>query len=281
MVLMGDLELSADRRRELVELLDNEELLKAAYPKVAEYLDLAPHLAGTGNPETDADFEIRFLHYMIDNGSSPNPYWEIVAPLTTLRDGRRVLDGGNPEGAQRIAFAQMILQETFAYAVPSPETIKWVAGHCAGRRILEVGAGRGYWAAQLFAEELKIEAFDIQPPDRIDNPSFPRRGKHLQTWYEVQDSGQFSGRTQDESDSVLFMCWPPGWGDKMASESLSQFEALGGKRLIYIGEPKGGKTANDSFFSTLSAHWVLESEDSLYVSWWNLNDQAQMWTRKS
>jgi hypothetical protein len=278
---MGDLELTADRRRELVALLDDSEQMKAAYPKVAEYLDLAPHLAGTGNPQTDAEFELKFLHYMIDDGSSANPYWEIVAPLATVRGDRRVLDGGNPEGAQRIGFAQTILHEIFAYAVPSPETIGWMVEQCAQRRVLEVGAGRGYWAAQLSTAGLEVEAFDIQPPDKLDNPSFPRKGKHRQTWYDVRNSSQFSERLQHASDSVLFMCWPPGWGDDMASSSLRQFEDSGGTRLIYIGEPKGGKTANDSFFSTLSTHWDLKSEDSQYVAWWNLNDQAQLWTRKS
>lgn len=281
MVSMGDLELTADRRRELVNLLDDAERLKAAYPKVAEYLDLAPHLAGTGNPRIDAEFEMRFLHYMIDDGSSVDPYWEIVSPLISLRDGRRILDGGNPEGAQRIAYAQMILQETFAYAVPSPETISWMSGQCAERTVIEVGAGRGYWAARLAAEGLRVEAFDVQPPDRIDNPSFPRKGKHRQTWYEVQEMGQLSAKLQDDAESVLFMCWPPGWGDEMASTCLHQFEESGGSRLIYIGEPKGGKTANDSFFSTLSTRWDLESEDLHYVSWWNLSDRAQVWTRNA
>lgn len=35
---------------------------------------------------------------------------------------------------------------------------------------------------------------------------------------------------------MLFLCWPPGWGDPMASEALELFEARGGRRLIYVGE---------------------------------------------
>jgi hypothetical protein len=277
---MGDLELTARRRRELVELLDDPERLGVEYPKVAEYLDLAPHLAGTGNVQADAAFELRLIHYMTDSESN-NPYWEIVAPLISDRNGKRILDGGNTEGSPRIAFAQMILQETFAYALPSPETVDWLAHHSNGRKVLEVGAGRGYWAAQISSRGIEVEAFDIQPPDAIDNPSFPKKGKHRQTWFEVQDSRWLNELTRDESASILFLCWPPGWEDDMASESLRRFESLGGNRLVYIGEPKGGKTANERFFSALSAHWELESVDSQYVSWWNLDDQAQLWVRRS
>jgi hypothetical protein len=66
----------------------------------------------------------------------------------------------------------------------------------------------------------------------------------------------------------------------MASEALATFEKAGGSRLIYIGEPKGGKTGNDEFFDALTADWDLASEDDQYVSWWNLNDSAQGWIRR-
>jgi hypothetical protein len=65
----------------------------------------------------------------------------------------------------------------------------------------------------------------------------------------------------------------------MASETLSAFESAGGKRLIYIGEPQGGKTGDDEFFEALSARWKLESVDSRFVSWWNLSDAAQGWVK--
>lgn len=45
---MTELALTTDRRDELAALLGDEERLRAEYPKVAEYLDTAPMLAGTG-----------------------------------------------------------------------------------------------------------------------------------------------------------------------------------------------------------------------------------------
>nr|CEL21315.1 hypothetical protein [Kibdelosporangium sp. MJ126-NF4]CTQ96118.1 hypothetical protein [Kibdelosporangium sp. MJ126-NF4] len=66
----------------------------------------------------------------------------------------------------------------------------------------------------------------------------------------------------------------------MASQALGAFERSGGERLIFIGEPRGGKTGDDAFFDKLSAAWRLESQDEQHVSWWNLSDAAQGWVRK-
>jgi hypothetical protein len=66
----------------------------------------------------------------------------------------------------------------------------------------------------------------------------------------------------------------------MASDALVAFEHAGGQRLIFIGEPKGGKTGDDAFFDRLIAAWRLESRDERFVSWWNLSDAAQGWIRR-
>jgi hypothetical protein len=65
----------------------------------------------------------------------------------------------------------------------------------------------------------------------------------------------------------------------MASQALVSFAASGGERVVYIGEPKGGKTGDDAFFDALAADWKLESEEAQFVSWWNLADRAQSWVR--
>jgi hypothetical protein len=276
---MSDLQLTAQRRSELIELLDDDDRLRRQYPQVSEYLEVAPQLPGTGDLKVDGSFELRFIHYMTD-ASSSNPYWEIVSPLVTIRDGRRILDGGVPEGSARLGFAQMLLHQAFAYAVPSPETVQWVCDFAGGNKIIEIGAGRGYWAAQLSSAGADISAFDIEPPSVDSNPSFPQGEKTRQTWHDVSKRDSYRELDDYGPESVLFLCWPPGWGNPMASDSLKRFEDSGGSSLIYVGEPMGGKTANDAFFDALSAHWELESVDSQYVTWWNLQDQAQAWRRK-
>ncbi|GIF17390.1 hypothetical protein BJ973_009648 [Actinoplanes tereljensis] len=277
---MTPLALSPERRAQLAELLGDERRLEAEFPRVAEYLDTAAALPGTGDAEADRTFDLRLLHHMTDGGAEDgNPYWEIVAPSVSERDGRRVVDGGAIEGSARLAYAQTILQAAYAYAIPSPETLGWVSDFCAGRPVIELGAGRGYWAAQLAREGLVADAYDIEPPSRTVNVSFPDAAGQSAVWRDVGDLSEFSARLEQASDAVLLLCWPPGWGNPMASEALIAFERVDGKRLVYVGEPKGGKTGDDAFFDALSERWEQRSTDQRFVSWWNLSDVAQAWVR--
>ncbi|WP_280276146.1 hypothetical protein [Nocardia wallacei] len=276
---MAELALTAERREELAALLGDEQRLEREYPKVADYLDTAPMLPGTGDEQADAAFDLRLVHYMTgDRSVSANPYWDVVAPSVFEHEGRRVVNGGRSKGSARLGYAQTVLQAAYAYAIPSPETIAWLGRICEGRTVAELGAGRGYWAAQLAGTGLRIEAYDSEPPDRTENVSFVQAAGQSDIWHSVGDLNDFASRLFN-SDDVLFLCWPPGWGNTMASEAVAAFEAAGGERLVYIGEPKGGKTGDDAFFDALAARWDLKDEDAQFVSWWNLDDRAQFWVR--
>ncbi|WP_425394852.1 hypothetical protein [Actinospica robiniae] len=275
-----ELALTAERREELIGLLGDEPRLRLEYPKVAEYFNVAAAMPQPAEAQAVAafDFDLRFLHFMTGGTAvSANPYWDIVAPSVSLRVGRRVVDGGTAEGSAQLAYAQLILQAAYSYAIPSPETLAWVAGFCDGRPVVEVGAGRGYWAAQLSGAGLAVDAFELEPPDRAENVSFPRIPGQADVWHFVAALDGL--RIASRAGCVLFLCWPPGWGNTMASEILDAFEGAGGERLVYVGEPPGGRTGDDAFFDALSARWELSSSDPSFVSWWNLADQAQGWIR--
>ncbi|SNS13647.1 hypothetical protein SAMN05443665_1001158 [Actinomadura meyerae] len=271
--------MTSSRWAEITSLLEDEQRLWSEYPKVAEYLDMAARLAGTGDEEADAQFDLRFVHYMTGgSAASLNPYWDIVEPFVAENDGRRVVNGGQVNGSARLAFAQMLLQATYAYAIPSPQTIEWVTNFCSDLPIVELGAGRGYWAAQLARAGMTIDAYDSEPPDKATNTSFPRAAGQVDVWHPVENLTEYATHAR-LANHALFLCWPPGWGDPMSSEALTFFEDAGGERLVYIGEPQGGKTGNDAFFDALHARWKLESVDPNFVSWWGEADVAQGWIR--
>ena len=271
--------LTKERRNQLSALLDDEQLLRASFPRVAEYLSTAPTLSGTGDSQVDAAFDIRLLHFMTGDASiSANPYWDIVAPSVFEHDGRRLVNSGNPEGSAQLALAQMVLQAAYAYAIPSPETLDWMCQFCGDRPVFELGAGRGYWAAQLSRAGQDVSAYELEPPDQADNVSFPRATGQEAVWYSVNGLDRL--HLDDRSGQVLFLCWPPGWENPMASDALNAFESSGGDRLVYIGEPRGGKTGNSAFFDALEDRWRLETTDPQFVSWWNLSDTAQGWVRR-
>ncbi|MBF6238246.1 hypothetical protein IU474_14395 [Nocardia otitidiscaviarum] len=278
---MTDLALSSERRGELAALLGDLPRLRSEFPTVADYLETAPMLPGTGDMQADAAFDLRFVHYMTGGqAEATNPYWEIVAPSVSERDGRRVVDGGRLVGSARLGYAQTILQAAYAYAIPSPATVTWISDFCGGRPVVEIGAGRGYWAAQLAQAGIAVDAYDVEPPDRSENSSFPGAAGQRDVWYPVAGLSEYADRIDSRSDHVLLLCWPPGWGNEMASQALADFERSGGDRVIFIGEPKGGKTGDDAFFDGLAARWRLETQEPQYVSWWNLADVAQGWTRR-
>ncbi|MET7769406.1 class I SAM-dependent methyltransferase [Nocardia sp. NPDC005366] len=275
---MTTFRLSPERRDELAALLGDEHRLRDAYPAIADYLDSAPRLAGTGDDAADSAFDLRLLHYLT-GGAADNPYWEIVGPAVAsgpaIRGHRREANGGNHRGSARLGFAQTVLQSAYSYAIPAPETLDWITACCNGRRVVELGAGRGYWAAQLARRGVDVLAFDAAPPGIRSNLSFPRTSGVPLSWHPVGDLADFS--RADITDAVLLLCWPPGWSDPMSSEALNAYREAGGDRLIYIGEPRGGRTANDTFFATLEVEWVLADQDPDFVAWWNLADVAQYW----
>jgi hypothetical protein len=277
--VVAELALTAERRERLRAYLDDEQQLRDEFPQVADYLTTASTLPGTDNGPADASFDVRLLHFMTGGGeTSTNPYWDIVAPSVSKHGNRRLVDGGRPEGSARLAYAQMVLQAAYAYAIPSPETMDWMSNFCGERTVVELGAGRGYWAHQLSAAGVPVEAFELEPPDRVVNVSFPGGRGQPDVWHPVADVEEL--RLDDMADRTLFLCWPPGWGDTMASDALAAFEAAGGTQLVYVGEPKGGKTGDDAFFDALSDRWKLASTDPGFVSWWNLGDEATGWVRK-
>lgn len=281
MVRVADLGLAAGRRAQLLALLDDEQRLRTEFPQVAEYFSVAagmPPPAGASAAAAAVDFDLRFLHFMTGgSAASQNPYWDVVAASVSAQGRRRVVDGGSVGGSAQLAYAQLILQAAYAYAIPSPQTLAWMHGFCDGRPVVEVGAGRGYWAAQLSAAGLRVSAFEISPPDRAENVSFPRVRGQVDVWHLVETLDGL--RLAEQPDCVLFLCWPPGWGNTMASDLLASFERAGGERLVYIGEPRGGRTGDEAFFDALEQRWELVGSDPQFVSWWNLRDQAQAWIR--
>lgn len=281
---MADVALSPQRRTTLTNLVQDESTFATAYPRVADYWSTACGLPGTGDDIADATFDLHLLHYLT-GGASTNPYWDIVAaavsPGPRERANRPEVNCGNPKGSARLAYAQIVLQAAYAYAIPSPATLRWVADVAQGRPVLEIGSGRGYWAHQLSRIGVPTSAFDSHPPDRAINAAFPAAAGQTATWHPTATPpSSTADLVAAHAEDVLFLCWPPGWENPMASSSLTAYQEAGGSLLLYIGEPRGGRTADEAFFDTLEAGWTLLDQDPDYVSWWNLGDTAQCWQRR-
>lgn len=183
-------------------------------------------------------------------------------------DPRRLLDPKNLERRSRKA-----LVSKYAWAIPSDKTIIWLGQRLVGRQVVEVGAGRGYWAWLLEQIGIEVICYDnalISLGE--ENPYFKNCGEH--TYHDV-----LRGDAQAvalHSDKVLFLCWP-NYDSSFAVDTLRAYQ---GDTLVYIGEGDGGCCANDDFFYLLETDWE-EIDCNDMIQWEGIHDYCWIYRRKT
>jgi len=149
------------------------------------------------------------------------------------------------------------LVKKYAWAVPDENAIEKIVSYSP---IVEIGAGSGYWAWLIEQAGGDIICYDKSPWD--------------DSYSEVSKAEESA--VNEHADRSLFLCWPPlCWpplSTDMGSNALSHYE---GDAVLYIGEGKGGCTANDEFHRKLEIDYNLEEVvdipqwpsvyDSLYI----------------
>jgi hypothetical protein len=160
------------------------------------------------------------------------------------------------------------LCDKYSWAVPNEAALKAIAKHAP---IVEIGAGRGYWAKLLQDRGVDIIPYDINPPS-LGNNSY-HRGFHKLTWTEV-----FSGNAKKaalHNDRTLFLCWPP-YDTSCAFDALNNYT---GKKVIFVGEEQGGCTGDNKFFSLLSKNFKMTKQISI-PQWFGIHDSLMIFKRK-
>lgn len=147
----------------------------------------------------------------------------------------------------------------YAWAVPSEDAIRAIVDFAPGRRVLEIGAGTGYWAWLLGQAGADCLAMDLEPGQ-------PPR------WCPISAADASSAAAH--ADRLLFLCWPP-CESELAAQSLESFR---GHRLAYVGEAKGGRTASDAFFAQLAREWRHERTIEIPL-WPGFSDQLDLYVR--
>jgi hypothetical protein len=173
------------------------------------------------------------------------------------------------DGARNYAIMSMRfnLRQKYAFAVPTFEVIRTIVAE--NPRIVEIGAGNGYWAWMLEQAGAEVFPYDTDPlVGHHDNKYF--KGTHQ--WVPVMEGGP--AFAADHPDCALLLCWPP-----MSSMAYDAVMAYTGNTLWYIGEGDGGCTADESFFDELGRNW--EYVESYQIpQWWGINDGVTLYRRK-
>lgn len=145
----------------------------------------------------------------------------------------------------------------FAWAVPTDEAVRAVARYST--RVVEIGAGSGYWAWMMRQAGVAVAAFDTNPP------AF--------TWDAVARGDERAVCSFPRH--MLLLCWPP-WQSDMARNALT-FHA--GEYVAYVGEWMAG-SADPAFFAQLvSTFEPVEQVD--IPQWYNRDDRLMIFKRRS
>lgn len=149
------------------------------------------------------------------------------------------------------------LVHKFSWAVPSAAALQEIQDFCNGRKIIEIGAGTGYWASLLQAKGQAVVP--------IDNGSEPVDCQYTEV---IQADGREFLAAHDTREDVLMCCWPRSMDDWLA--------AFGGQALICIGELEG---ATD-YIQEEDTAWRLSKEFRI-PQYLGMRDMLRMYSKVS
>jgi len=152
------------------------------------------------------------------------------------------------------------LVKIYAWAITDPNALKAIVKATKDTGMVEIGAGKGYWASLLSNCGVNIIAYDNG------------KDKWIGGYYNVEKAG--TEMVSSHQDKALFLCWPP-YDTSMAYDCISKYE---GNTLIYIGEAKGGCNANDEFFHFVSKNIKLDCRIDM-AKWEGLHDNLYIYRK--
>jgi len=186
-----------------------------------------------------------------------NPYLEFhrAMPACYRRDPSVPISAAELLSPQWL-YLKAAIAGHFAWAVPTDEAVRAIL-KCS-TRVVEIGAGGGYWAWMMRQAGIEVVAFDTH------HACF--------NWSEVAHGDERA--VLSYPDHALFLCWPP-WNSDMAYNALT---CHGGDHLAYVGEWMGG-SANPRFFALLaSAYEAIDVVD--IPQWYNRDDRLMIFRRR-
>lgn len=201
------------------------------------------------------------------------------------------------------------LRRLYAWGVPTSEALDVIEraarDGAAGKGVVEIGAGTGYWTFLLRRRGVSVKAFDLHPCHSPDPNGHHKLSddRNPPPFARVESGGAEAAREGDANRRVLLLCWPPrenreGDADgavrlDVSGMALAAIRAYQGSTVVYVGEvfDKGkggfsadqtiaGATAGPAFHRALRADWILRREVML-PRWPGAADSLTVWSRRS
>ena len=156
-----------------------------------------------------------------------------------------------------------IATREYAWAIPDDDAI-YVCSKASP--IVEMGAGKGYWAELLRRNGVKVDAFD-----GFEDGGFGY--KQADTWGTVWSGGPEELLHYDPSWSMLLV-WPP-YRDTFGTECVMAYQ---GEHVILVGEDSWGCTGDAMLHTVLKHAWRM-TERVHIPSWDGISDYLRVFER--
>lgn len=187
-----------------------------------------------------------------------NPCW---AELSRYLINDKEIEYKRMDAQDRYPLQQRII-DTYTWSIPDPKSIKFVRTFIqtmgSTARVIEIGAGTGYWAWQLSQGGMHVMAYDC--------------AVYENSWYEVRKGGPEILQYFDGQDDILFLCWPE-LDNGIATNCLKNFK---GRRIIYIGHERF--TGDKEFHAEVKEKWKLIAW-RIKPSWYGVQDEIKVYDK--
>lgn len=208
--------------------------------------------------------------------SGENPLLEAYRLACAAIDPADVMThlDGQPwsDALRRIGIDRHDMCRKYAWAIPSDEALDFIVEAVAGRRMVEVGAGTGYWAKLLSDRGVDVIA--------TDDHSWAEHGESAMNIGEFFPVQRVSAKAAGLwADRVLFLCWPP-YAMSMGADALKSYSEAGGDTLVYIGESSYGCTGDDEFHDVIAREWNMVAESDVLPRWGGIYDRIEVFKRE-
>jgi hypothetical protein len=155
------------------------------------------------------------------------------------------------------------LVRQYAWAVPTDEAILTLREYLP---LIEIGAGKGYWASLIDGD---ILCFDCH----AKNPEVNTYVDGGEPFHKVLRGG--ADRVAEHPNRTLFLCWPP-YDTEMGGDCL---RAYTGDVFIHVGEWSGGCTGGSCYWKQIREEWDEVKTISL-PQWSGMHDDMTIFKRK-
>ena len=151
------------------------------------------------------------------------------------------------------------------FGIPSIESLEGIVGFAKQfnlKSIIDVGAGLGYLSYGL--DKVIKQQNESISVTAIDDFSF-WKNKNFKQWFPIQNVDTYE-YLKDINNSLIILCWPNYQSD--FALGVANIVLKNNNKLIYIGEPSNGCTANDDFFS----NYNIKPLQIPWTSWMTIHD---------